>query len=83
LKRDHPSFFHSSCSTRDGGGSPLGGEPSSLSESAGNASAPPGELSAFLIYGIPHNNKPAPSNIADIHRTFCHTNDNPPQLKAK
>jgi hypothetical protein len=83
LKRDHPSFFRSFGLTRDDGGSPLAGEPSSLSESGGNAFAPPGELSVFLSYGIPHNNKPVPSSIADTRKTSPHTSGNTPQPKAK
>jgi hypothetical protein len=80
---NHPSFFHSFCSTRGGGGSPLAGEPSSLSAFAGNVFALPGELGLFLNDDTPQNNRPALSNIADIHRTFCHTSGNTPQPKAK
>jgi len=83
LKRDHPSFFHSFDLTRADGGSPLADEPSSLSGSAGNVFALPGELCAFLKYDTPHHNKPAPSSIADTRRTLHHTRGNKPQPKAK
>ena len=83
MKRDHPSFFYSFDSIHGDGGSPLAGEPCSLSGSAGNVSALPGELGPFLNDGIPHYNKPAPSNIADTRRTSHHTIGNTPQPKAK
>jgi len=83
LKIDHPSFFHSFCSTRGGGGSPLAGELSSLSAFAGNVFALACELGPFLNAGTPHHNKLAPSSIADIHRTFCHTSGNTLPPKAK
>jgi hypothetical protein len=83
LKRDHPSFFHSFDLTRAAGGSPLADEPSSLSGSAGNVFALPGELGSSLKYGIPHNNKPAPSSIADTRRTSNCTSGNKPPPKAK
>ncbi len=80
---DHPSFFHSVCSTRADGGFRLAGEPSSLSGSAGNVFALPGELGASLNDGTPQNNKPAPSSIADIRRTSPHTSGNKPRPKTK
>jgi len=83
LKRDHPSFFHSFCLTRAGGDSPLAGEPSSLSGSAGIVFAPPGELGFSLKYDTPHHNKPAPSSIADTRRTSNRTSGNKPPPKAK
>jgi len=83
LKIDHPSFFHSFCSTRDGGDSPLAGELSSLSAFAGNVFVLPGELGPFLNGGTPQNNRPALSSIADIPRNSPHTSGNTPQPKAK
>jgi hypothetical protein len=80
---DQPSFFHSFDLIRADGGSPLAGEPSSLSGSAGNVFAFPGEFDPFLKYGIPYYNKPAPSSIADTHRTSHHTSGNTPQPKPK
>jgi len=82
-KRDHPSFFHSVDSIRGDGGSPLAGEPSSLSGSAGNVFAPPGELGASLNYDTPPRNKPAPASTADTRRTLPHTRGNKPPPKAK
>jgi hypothetical protein len=80
---DHPSFFHSFCSTHGGGGSPLADGLSCLSESDGTVFALPDELGPFLNDGTPLDNRPDPSNIVDIHRTFCHTSGNKPQPGAK
>jgi hypothetical protein len=73
---DHPSFFHSFCSTRDAGGSPLADGPSSLSGSAGNAFVLPDEVAPFLNDGTPQNNKPGLSSTVDIQRNLSHTNGN-------
>jgi hypothetical protein len=83
LKIDHPSFFHSVCSTRGAGGFLPDGEPSSLSRSVGNASVLPGELGAFLKDGTPRNNRPALSSIADISRTPFRTTGSTPLPKTK
>ena len=80
---DHPSFFHSVCSTRGAGGFLPDGEPSSLSRSVGNASVLPGELGSFPNDGTPRNNKPAPSSIADIRRNSPYTSGNTPLPKTK
>jgi hypothetical protein len=80
---DHPSFFHSLCSTRDDGGSLPDGEPSSLSKSLGNASVLPGELDAFLNGDMPPNNRPGLSSTADKHRISPYTNDSTPRSKTK
>jgi hypothetical protein len=80
---DHPSFFHSVCSTRGGDGSPLADEPSSLLGSAGNVFALPGELGLSLNDGTPRNNKLAPSSIADICRISPDTSGSKPQPEAK
>jgi len=80
---DHPSFFHSLCSSRGDGGSPPAGEPSSLSRFAGNVVGLPGELGVFLNAGTPQNNKPALSSIADIHRNSPRNSGNTPQPKTK
>jgi hypothetical protein len=82
LKIDHPSFFHSFHLIRADGGFLPGGEPSSLSESAGNASAPLAELGPYLNAGTPHHNKLALSSIADIRRNSPDTSDSKPQPKA-
>jgi hypothetical protein len=73
---DHPSFFHSFCSTRDAGGSLPDSEPSSLSGSAGTVSALPGELDLSLSDGTARNNKPGLSNTVDTRRNSSHTNGN-------
>jgi hypothetical protein len=83
LKTDHPSFFHSLCSTRADGGFLPDGEPSSLSGSAGTVSALPGELDLFLNDGTPQNNKPGLSSIVDIRRNSPYTSRNKPQPEAK
>ncbi|RPJ11375.1 MAG: hypothetical protein EHM36_01545 [Deltaproteobacteria bacterium] len=83
MKIDHPSFFHSVCSTRGGGGSPLAGGPSSLLGSAGNVFAILCELGPFLNDGTPRNNRLALSSIADIRRNSPHTNGNTLPPKAK
>jgi hypothetical protein len=80
---DQPSFFHSFDLIRADGGSPLAGEPSSLSGSAGNVFVLPGDLYGFLKYRTPHNSRPAPSSIADTRRTLNHTTDNKPQPTTK
>ena len=80
---DHPSFFHCFDLIRADGDSPLADVPSSLSGSAGNVFALPGELDLFLNYGTPHYNKPAPSSIADTRRTSHHTSGNTPPPKTK
>jgi hypothetical protein len=80
---DHPSFFHSFCSTRDAGGSLPDSEPSSLSGSAGNVSALPGELDLSLSDGTARNNKLGPSSTVGIHRNSSHTNGNKPRPKTK
>jgi len=80
---DHPSFFHSFCSTRDDGGSPLADELSSLSGSPGTVSPLPGESGVSLNDDTPQNNKPALSSTADIHGNPPHTSGNTPQPKAK
>jgi hypothetical protein len=80
---DHPSFFHSFCSTRGDGGFLPGGEPSSLSGSAGTVSALPGELDLFLNDGTPRNNKLVPSSIADTRRNSPYTSRNKPQPETK
>jgi len=80
---DHPSFFHSSCSTRAGAGFPPDNEPSSLSGSAGTVSALLGELVLFLNDGTPQNNKPVPSSIDDIRRNSHRTSGNSPPPKTK
>ena len=76
MKIDHPSFFHSFCSTRDDGGFLPDSEPSFLSGSAGTASVLPGELGVSLNDGTPQNNKLVPSSIVDIRRNSSHTNGN-------
>ena len=83
MKIDHPSFFHSLCSNRGDGGSPLAGEPSSLLGFAGNVVELPGELGVFLNAGIPRSNRPALSSIADRHRNSSHTNGKTPRPKTK
>jgi hypothetical protein len=83
LKIDHPSFFHSFCSTRGGGGSPLAGELSSLSAFAGNVFALPCEFGPSLNGGTPRNNRLALSSIADIRRNSPHTSGNTLPPKAK
>jgi hypothetical protein len=83
LKRDHPSFFLSFCSTHGDGGFLPDGAPSSLSGSAGTVSALPGEPDVSLSGGTPQNNKLVPSSTADIHRNSSHTNGNKPQPKTK
>ena len=80
---DHPSFFHSFCSTRDAGGSQPDSEPSSLWGSAGNAFALPGELCASLNGDTPLNNRPGLSSTVGIHRNSSHTNGNKPRPKTK
>ena len=80
---DHPSFLHSFCSIRGGGGFLPDGELSSLSGSAGTVSGLPGELVFSLNDGTPRNNKLVPSSIADIHRNSPYTDGNIPQPKAK
>jgi hypothetical protein len=80
---DHPSFFHSLCSTRDDGGFLPAGEPSSLAGSAGTVSALPGELDLSLNDGTPRNNKLGPSSIVDIRRNSPYTSGNKPQPEAK
>jgi hypothetical protein len=83
LKIDHPSFFHSFCPTRDGGGFLPADEPSSLSGSAGTVSALPGEPGVSLNGGTPRNNKPALSSTVDIRKNLPYTNDNKPRSGAK
>jgi len=83
LKKDHPSFFHSFCSIRGDGGSPLADELSSLSRSAGTVFVLPGELVLFLNDGTPQNNKPGLSSIVDIRRNSPYTSRNKPQPEAK
>jgi hypothetical protein len=68
---------------RADGGSPLAGELSSLSRSAGNVFALPGELDLFLNDDTPQNNKPALSGIADLRRNSPYTSDSKPRPKAK
>ena len=80
---DHPSFFHSFCSTRDAGGSLPDSEPSSLSGSAGTVSALPGELCTSLNGDTAQNNKPGLSSTVGIHRNSSHTNGNKPRPKTK
>ena len=80
---DHPSFFHSFCSTRADDGFLPDGEPSSLSGSAGTFSALSGGLVLSLNDGTPPNNRPGLSSIADRHRTSPYTNGNKPQPKTK
>jgi len=80
---DHPSFFHSFCSTRGDGGSPLADGLSSLSGSVGTVFALSGELVLFSNDGTPQNNKPALSSIVDIRRNSPYTSDNRPQPGAK
>jgi hypothetical protein len=80
---DHPSFFHSLCSIRGDGGFLPGGEPSSLSESAGTVFVLLGELVLFLNTHTPHNNKPGLSSIVDRRRNLPHTSRNKPQPEAK
>jgi len=83
LKTDHPSFFHSSYLIRDDGGFLPGGEPSSLSESAGTVFVLPGELVLFLNDGTPQNNKPGLSSIVDIRKNSPYTSRNKLQPEAK
>jgi len=78
---DHPSFFHSFCSTRDDGGSLPDSEPSSLSGSSGIASALPGEPAVSLNGDTPQSNKLVPSSTVGIHRNSSHTNGNKPRPK--
>jgi len=73
---DHPSFFHSFCSTRDDGGFLPDSEPSSLSGSAGTVFALPGELDLFLNGGTLPNNKPGLSSTVDTRRNSSRTNGN-------
>jgi hypothetical protein len=75
---DHPSFFHSVCSPRDDGGFLPDGEPSCLSEFAGNAFVLPGGLVFSLNGGIPRNNTIVPSSIADIRKNPPYTSGNTP-----
>ncbi|RPJ11819.1 MAG: hypothetical protein EHM36_00730 [Deltaproteobacteria bacterium] len=83
MKIDHPSFFHSLCSTRDDGGSPPAGEPSFLSEFVGNVFALLCDFGPFLNDGTPQNNRPVPSSIADRCRNSSHTSDKTLPPKAK
>ena len=83
MKIDHPSFFHSLCSTRDDGGFLPDGEPSSLSRSVGTVFVLPGELGSFLSDGTPQNNKPGPSSTVGIHRNSSRTNGNKLRPKTK
>jgi len=83
LKIDHPSFFHSFCSTRDGAGFLPDGAPSSLSGSAGTVSALPGELDLFLNGGIPLYNKLVPSSTVGRRRIAFRNSGNRPHAKTK
>jgi hypothetical protein len=80
---DHPSFFHSFCSTRDAGGSLPESEPSFLLGFVGTASVLPGEPGVSLNGGTLQNNKPGLSSIVGIHRNASHTNGNKPRPKTK
>jgi hypothetical protein len=73
---DHPSFFHSFCSTRADDGFRPADVPSSLSGSAGIASALPGEPGVSLNGDTPPNNKPALSSTADTRRNSSRTHGN-------
>jgi hypothetical protein len=83
LKIDHPSFFHSFCSTRADGGSLPDSVPSSLSESAGTAFVPPGEPDLFLNGGIPLYNKLVPSSTVGRRRIAFRNSGNTPHAKTK
>jgi hypothetical protein len=83
LKIDHPSFFHSLCSTHADVGFPPDSEPFSLSGSAGNAFVLLGEPGVFLNNDTPQNNKPVPSSIADIRKNSPYTSDTEPQPETK
>jgi len=80
---DHPSFFHSFCSTHGGDGFLPVGEPSSLSRSAGNVSVLHGEPGVFLNGGTPQNNKLVPSSTVDISTTPFRTTGSTPLPKTK
>jgi len=80
---DHPSFFHSFCSTRGDGGFLPDSAPSSLSGSAGTVSVLPGESGVSLNGGTLQNNKPALSSTADIRKNLPYTNDSKPRSGAK
>jgi len=80
---DHPSFFHSFCSTRGGDGSPLADEPSFLFGFVDNVFALPGEPGVSPNGGTPQSNKPVPSSMVDICRNSPHTNGNKLQPGAK
>jgi hypothetical protein len=83
LKIDHPSFFHSVCSTRDDGGFLPVDEPSSLSGSVGTAFALPGELGVSLNGGTPRNNKLVLSSTVGRRRIAFRNSDNKPHAKTK
>jgi len=83
LKMDHPSFFHSFCSTRDAGGFLPDDGPSFLSGSVGTVSVLPGELGLSLNGDTPQNNKPDLSSTADIHRNSPRTNGSKLRPKTK
>ena len=83
MKMDHPSFFHSVCSTRDDGGFLPVDEPSSLSGSAGTAFALPGELGVSLNGGTPRNNKLVLSSTVGRRRIAFRNSDNKPHAKTK
>ena len=80
---DHPSFFRSFHLIRADGGFLPGGEPSSLSESAGTVFVLLGELVLFLNAHTPQNNKPGLSSTVDIRRNSPYTSRNKPQPEAK
>ena len=80
---DHPSFFHSFCSTRGGDGSPLADEPSFLFGFVDNVFALPGEPGVSLNDCTPRNNRLALSSIADISRTPFRTTGSTPLPKTK
>ena len=83
MKMDHPSFFDSFHIIHTDGGFLPAGVPSSLSESAGNGFALPGELVLFPNGDTPQNNRPALSSIAGRRRNSLHTSGSTPPPKTK
>jgi hypothetical protein len=78
LKLDQPSFFHSFGLTRVFAGFLPDGGPSSLSLSADNVFALPGDPDLSLNHGTPQNNTLALSSTVDRSGNLSHTNGNKP-----